>query len=101
MSEDDKPAGGTATTQMRAVQKDLEVAKARQEIRAEYEAKLEAKEEEDRKKLSQSVYSQRERIKKLEDEMIAARQTLAILKWVGMTIGGLLASGVVAAMFGN
>ncbi len=97
----DLEATGSATKQMRAVKQTLAIDKARDEVRAEYEKKLEAKEEEERKHITSSVYSQRARIKKLEDEMIKVKQTLAIVKWLGMTLGGLVLTGLAAAIFGG
>lgn len=95
---DDLNTGASATKQMRAVRKELEFEAREKALREEYETKLKAIEAQQQKQLEHSVYSTRTRVKTLEDQMIKVQQTIALLKWIGSTVGALLASGIAAAI---
>ena len=95
MAKDDESqdieATGSATKQMRAVRKELDLDKAREEVRSEYEAKEQAK-------FEKVVYSGRERLTKIEKRLDKLEWFIGAVKWAGgpivLAVLGLIAKAI-------
>ncbi len=76
--------------------RELDVEKDKQRDKSLYSLR------EDHKKLKGSLFDPKDGIiTELQKELTGIRQVIATIKWIGMSLGGLLLAGLAAALFGG